>query len=128
PAGLGEDLPAQFLRSGQSVVGGGLLRRSVSRRQHAQEQHARENGRANRGAALHLESSRHLFFATLRPRTAKRKGWTQNRAAGRAWVPGGASGTMRGWATGATGRRNGMSMQPFRKDGPRPSSKPAAFH
>src|SRR6516162_8935366 len=49
PAGLGENLAAQFLRGGQVLVGAGLLRPRTPRRQHAQE-----SGRANRGAALHL--------------------------------------------------------------------------
>src|SRR5262245_29835899 len=76
PAGLGENLPAQFLRGGQLVVGAGLLRRGTHRRQHAQENgraNGQANGRANRGAALHLGSSRHRFFASLRRRGVKRK-------------------------------------------------------
>src|SRR5262249_54867915 len=70
PAGLGKNLAAQFLRGGQSVVG--LLRRRTPRRQRAQED-GQENGRANRGAAFQLGSSRHRFFASLRRRGGKRK-------------------------------------------------------
>src|SRR5262249_35609229 len=74
PAGLGENLAAQFLRGGQSIVG--LLRRRAPHRQRAQEDgraNGQENGRANRGAALHLGSSRHRFFTSLRRRGAERK-------------------------------------------------------
>src|SRR5262249_62103529 len=84
PAGLGEDLPAQLLRGGQSVVGGGLLRRRTSRRQHAQEngrENGQEDGRANRGAAFHLESSRHSLFCKPTPARCQAEGSTQNRAA-----------------------------------------------
>jgi hypothetical protein len=80
PAGLGEDLPAQFLRGGQSVVGGGLLRRGTPCRQHAQE-NGRANGRANRGTARHLESSRHPFFCKPTPAQCQAEALTQNRAA-----------------------------------------------
>jgi hypothetical protein len=77
PAGLGENLPAQFLRGGQVLVGGGLLRRRTPRRQHAQEDgrtNGQESGRANRGAALHLNPPDIRFFCKVTPARRQAEG------------------------------------------------------
>ena len=120
PAGLGEDLPAQFLRGGQSVVGGGLLRRSVSRRQQPKSSTPKRTAErtAERIAALRfILNPPDIFFCKPTPAQCQAEGLDPEPGGVTGMRSGGASATICGWATRATGRRSVMPTQPFQKDG-----------